>query len=424
MTSKETTPSEPQPHGKAAGTLGSASNPTTAAAAPSSSDPVPEQTSTSGQVRDVPAPQQETASAPGTTDTAAGPESRAVAAPQPAPESTAPLTAAEDNVDQGDVLEADDVVRDDDSALDVASFGGESASLASSILKYRVENGRTYHAYKAGSYVLPNDDAENERLDLQHFLCFLTLDDQLYISPAGRDGKQIGRVLDAGCGTGCWALDFADEHPESEVIGVDLSPIQPSFVPPNVTFYVDDIEAEWTFSQPFDFIYMRMLSASIADWPKLIDQAYNNLTPGGWIEFLDPIYPMDCDDGTFPKDGALYKWSFLLNEAATKLGSSLDSGLTYKQMLLDRGFSNVRQVTYKWPINDWAADSKHKKIGLYSQENIMQGLQALSLALFTRALHWTAEELEVFLVDVRRDLKNRNVHAYWRIVVTYGQRPE
>ncbi|TLD15993.1 uncharacterized protein PgNI_01902 [Pyricularia grisea] len=411
MTSKETTPSQPQPQGKAAaGTPGPASDPTTAAAAPSSSDPVPEQTSASGQARDVPAPQEAIAPATGQTDTAAGAGTSTAAA--------APLVAAEDNTDPGDVLEADDVVRDDDSALDVASFGGESASLASSILKYRVENGRTYHAYKAGSYVLPNDDA-----NLQHFLCFLTLDDQLYISPAGRDGRQIGRVLDAGCGTGCWALDFADEHPESEVIGVDLSPIQPSFVPPNVTFYVDDIEAEWTFSQPFDFIYMRMLSASIADWPKLIDQVYNKLSPGGWVEFLDPIYPVDCDDGTLPKDGALYKWSLLLNEAATKLGSSLDSGLTYKQLLLDRGFSNVHQVTYKWPISDWAADPKHKKIGLYTHENIMQGLQALSLALYTRALNWTAEELEVFLVDVRRDLKNRNIHAYWRIVVTYGQRP-
>ncbi|TLS30966.1 hypothetical protein PpBr36_02811 [Pyricularia pennisetigena] len=412
MTSKETTASQPQPQEKAAGTPGPASDPTAASAAPSSSVPVPEQTSASGQARDVPAPQQATASASGQTGTVGGAGSSSVAAPEPA----APLAAADDNADPGDVLEADDVVRDDDSALDVASFGGESASLASSILKYRVENGRTYHAYKAGY--------------LQHFLCFLTLDDQLYICPAGRDGKQIGRVLDAGCGTGCWALDFADEHPESEVIGVDLSPIQPSFgglaesVPPNVTFYVDDIEAEWTFSQPFDFIYMRMLSASIADWPKLIDQVYNNLSPGGWVEFLDPIYPVDCDDGTLPKDGALYKWSLLLNEAATKLGSSLDSGLTYKQMLLDRGFSNVRQVTYKWPISDWAADAKHKKIGLYTHENIMQGLQALSLALYTRALHWTPEELEVFLVDVRRDLKNRNIHAYWRIVVTYGQRPE
>lgn len=28
-------------------------------------------------------------------------------------------------------------------------------------------------------------------------------------------------------------VDFADEHPESQVTGVDLSPIQPKFVPPN-----------------------------------------------------------------------------------------------------------------------------------------------------------------------------------------------
>lgn len=28
--------------------------------------------------------------------------------------------------------------------------------------------------------------------------------------------------------------DFADEHPQAEVIGTDISPIQPSWVPPNV----------------------------------------------------------------------------------------------------------------------------------------------------------------------------------------------
>jgi methylase of polypeptide subunit release factors len=33
-------------------------------------------------------------------------------------------------------------------------------------------------------------------------------------------------VLDIGTGTGIWAIDFADEHPEAEVIGTDLSPIQ------------------------------------------------------------------------------------------------------------------------------------------------------------------------------------------------------
>lgn len=45
-------------------------------------------------------------------------------------------------------------------------------------------------------------------------------------------------------------------------------------VPPNVEFFVDDLEAEWTFTKPFDFIYMRMLSGSIRDWPKLLGQAF------------------------------------------------------------------------------------------------------------------------------------------------------
>ena len=48
---------------------------------------------------------------------------------------------------------------------------------------------------------------ENERLDLQHNLVMLTQDNQLYVSPAGRD-KPLNRVLDAGCGTGIWAIDF------------------------------------------------------------------------------------------------------------------------------------------------------------------------------------------------------------------------
>lgn len=34
----------------------------------------------------------------------------------------------------------------------------DSASISDSILDYEFENGRRYHAYKAGSYPLPNDE--------------------------------------------------------------------------------------------------------------------------------------------------------------------------------------------------------------------------------------------------------------------------
>jgi hypothetical protein len=43
--------------------------------------------------------------------------------------------------------------------------GAESSttSLSSTIFDYEYENGRRYHAYKAGTYTLPNDETEQER---------------------------------------------------------------------------------------------------------------------------------------------------------------------------------------------------------------------------------------------------------------------
>ena len=44
-----------------------------------------------------------------------------------------------------------------------------TASLSSSIYAYETENGRTYHAYKRGKYVMPNDEREQERMDGEKF---------------------------------------------------------------------------------------------------------------------------------------------------------------------------------------------------------------------------------------------------------------
>lgn len=61
--------------------------------------------------------------------------------------------------------------------------------------------------------------------------------------------------------------------------------------------------------------------------------------------------------------------------------------------------------------------------GLWNYENLGNGASGLSLALFTRALGWTPEEVEVFLVDVRKDMKNKNIHGWWPIHVVYGRKP-
>jgi hypothetical protein len=69
--------------------------------------------------------------------------------------------------------------------------------------------------------------------------------------------------------------EFADANPSAEVVGVDLSPIQPSFVPPNCRFEVDDINQDWTYpNDHFDFVHVRALIGCIPDWTKLYEKAF------------------------------------------------------------------------------------------------------------------------------------------------------
>ncbi|GJN66036.1 hypothetical protein PLICBS_000052 [Purpureocillium lilacinum] len=53
-------------------------------------------------------------------------------------------------------------------------------SVTSSIYDYQYENGRRYHAYREGQYVLSNANQEQERLILQHYIWRLLLGGRLY----------------------------------------------------------------------------------------------------------------------------------------------------------------------------------------------------------------------------------------------------
>jgi hypothetical protein len=131
--------------------------------------------------------------------------------------------------------------------FDPADDWSSTSSLRSSVLDYPRENDRTYHNFKEGRYPLPNDPDEQERLDVQHHLFLLTYDRKPLLCPV--DLGRVQRVLDLGTGTGIWAIDFAADNPQSEVLGVDLSPIQPeSVVLPNLRFEVADIESRVSLS--------------------------------------------------------------------------------------------------------------------------------------------------------------------------------
>ncbi|KAF7555275.1 hypothetical protein G7Z17_g2287 [Cylindrodendrum hubeiense] len=313
------------------------------------------------------------------------------------------------------IVEPDDEVLDDQASSLGYDTASSAQSLASSIVDYRRENGRTYHRYSEGKYSLPNDDIENERLDLQHHLFLLTFDNKLGLAPPNQADSKVERVLDVGTGTGIWALDYGDEHPEAEVIGVDLSPIQPSFVPPNVKFYIDDIEAPWAYPKPFNYIHCRMMTSSLASWPNFLRDAFNNLAPGGYTELQEIDLFAKSDDDTLKDGSALAKCTKLLNDACNILGRPFQDNSKLKDIMAKIGYVDIVVTTFKWPTNAWARDKKHKELGMWNSENMSTGLEALTMAPFTRALGWSKEDVDVFLVDVMEDLNNKAVHAYWPV---------
>ncbi|KAL5600691.1 hypothetical protein FOVSG1_008503 [Fusarium oxysporum f. sp. vasinfectum] len=270
--------------------------------------------------------------------------------------------------DDGPIVAPDEDVQDDRDSSIGDDATSSTASLSSSILDFRHENGRTYHAYKDGKYHLPNDERENDRLDLQHNLFLLTFDNKLGLSPPNLPDSKVKRVLDLGTGTGIWAIDFGDDHPEAEVTGVDLSPIQPSFVPPNVRFLIDDIHEQWDFSEPFDYIHSRMMNFSIPNWPEYLNKIYQNLAPGGYVEIQEIDVMMKSDDGTLGDDSAILKWSNLLNEASVKLQQAYKKIDEFKDMMAETGFTEIVDMRFKWPTNHWPKDKKYKELGHHLRE--------------------------------------------------------
>ncbi|OBT59828.1 hypothetical protein VE03_10646, partial [Pseudogymnoascus sp. 23342-1-I1] len=185
----------------------------------------------------------------------------------------------------------------------------------------------------------------------------------------------------------------SDEYPGAQVTGIDLSPIQPSFVPPNLEFVVDDAEDEWVITEKFDLIHTRMMVGSFLNWPQFFTRAYNQLHPGGYIELQDVI-GLACDDETFTSNPPcpLAEWWALVAHAFAKTGRDIHAASQHKERLKGAGFVDVTVIHFKWPINMWPEDPVMKNIGMWSKENTLDALEALAMAPLTRTLEWEPEE--------------------------------
>ncbi|KAK6821841.1 S-adenosyl-L-methionine-dependent methyltransferase [Apiospora arundinis] len=282
-------------------------------------------------------------------------------------------------------------------------------------------DGRKYQGYKEDRYFLPNDPEEQDRLDMQHAMMTALLDNKLSCSPNTNPSK----VLDIATGTGIWPIEFAREHPEAEVVGTDLSLIQPAmeFLPPNVSFVKEDCEDdEWTIPKDFDLIHLRAVYTAIKDHGKLIRKMFEHLAPGGWIEIVEARPEVLSFDGT-SVGSALERWGQMVHAGLVRLGRDPFAITRYGEMMREAGFVDYTERVLPLPTSGWAEEERYKMAGRYQGANSKQALLSGTMHRLFKATGRSDDEINRDIKQAVQEMEYGYVHGYWPIHVVHARKP-
>ena len=257
-------------------------------------------------------------------------------------------------------------------------------------------------------------------------------------------------ILLVVCLVNCLVFIVADEFPGAEVRGFDLNAIQPLWVPPNLSFCLDDVEKrgwELELSQP-SYIFSRDLILAIKDWPSVLRRAYElvstilpfriqdcltvpnrRLPPGGWIELQFLEHRVASDNKPVDPDHAVPRFWEFVNQGLSALGvdCSLCNKDSVARMLRDQGFTDIVERTFKIPQGIWTADTSLKTVGMYWCMFCANSAKSIGQFPLKQGLQWEQErvdmEISLFCKAMRGrdDLNSKLMYMPFRVV--YGQKP-
>jgi SAM-dependent methyltransferase len=245
---------------------------------------------------------------------------------------------------------------------------------------------------------MPNDDYEQIRLSLVHRIFIDIFDGKLTSTPL--DDPEL--ILDVGTGIGEWAIGMADLYPDCEVIGTDISAIQPTSVPTNCFFEVDDAELEWTREpDSFDLIHFRNLLGCFSDWHLIYDEAFRALKPGGWIELID----FDESNGglsgfvaQFPPDSDIHELFPNYLQAVEKSGRVRGLAHLNPSWLNRAGFVDIKVTDHVIPIDNEAGGGRLWLI------SCIDGLEAMCLRTMTQYGGWEPDRVKQSCYNVAKEM--------------------
>ncbi|KAK4545288.1 hypothetical protein LTR36_003468 [Oleoguttula mirabilis] len=316
-----------------------------------------------------------------------------------------------------------------DTLIDVEEL---TQDVASQPYTFTYQNGRRYASTDLGHYYMPNDRPEIHRLNEQHFVLTTAKGGSLHDTPlTKRDGFKI---LDIGCGSGIWCLQMAEDYPDAMIMGMDVSPVQPTSKPANVEWIVPlDMEKEWPFAEDyFDFVHLSLVHGCVADWAAMMGKIVRHLAPGGFVEHqefsLCRQYTLDLNDQPMPMSDTLsdlpplLRWGRLMEQAAEKRGRVLQLGPKLASFQHSAGLQDVTEKVYRITTGTWPHDPQQRMLGARNMLSALQGMEGFTTVMFTTALGWSLEDTRAFVEEVKRDLRDDGMRKVMDLHVVYGRK--
>ncbi|ETN36750.1 uncharacterized protein HMPREF1541_09028 [Cyphellophora europaea CBS 101466] len=211
---------------------------------------------------------------------------------------------------------------------------------------------------------------------------------------------------------------MADQHETGEVVGIDLSPIQPIVVrachwvyftadvvqvPPNCSFLVDDAELTWDDPKKYHLIHFRNMEGAFREWPRIHRQVWESLEPGGTVQIQSLDFDVYAQQGEVPDP--IRQWVADLYSSASERGTPIDVAYRHKNWLREVGFMDVSADVTHIPLGSWAEEKNLRNVGQWNLIATLHGLEAYSMVLLVENGKFSPEEVLVRLSSVRKEYK-------------------